>query len=88
MPFIVEFGLTMMQSVVESWTHNANPAFCLLSDAQIEEMKKEGVNEVMKQMIRKYLRPTSTNNGVKRVIIRPDAGFFDKLVGEGGKCDA
>ena len=79
MPFIVEFGLTMMQSVVESWTHNANPAFCLLSDAQIE---------VMKQMIRKYLRPTSTNNGVKRVIIRPDAGFFDKLVGEGGKSDA
>ena len=78
----------MMQSVVESWTHKANPAFCLLSEAQIEEMKKEGVNEVMKQMIRKYLRPASTNNGVKRVIIRPDAGFFDKLVGEGGKCDA
>ena len=69
----------MMQSVVESWTHNANPAFCLRSEAQIEEMK---------QMIRKYLRPASTNNGVKRVIIRPDAGFFDKLVGEGGKCDA
>lgn len=78
----------MMQSVVESWTHNANPAFCLLSEAQIGEMKKEGVNEVMKQMIRKYLRPTSTNSGVKRVIIRPDAGFFDNLVEEGEEYDA
>ena len=60
---IVEFGLTMMQSVVESWTHNADPAICLLSEAQIEE------------------------NGVKRVVIRPDASFFDKLVGLSERCE-
>ena len=41
----------------------------------------EGVNEVMKRMIRKYLKPQSQENGVKRVVIRPDSSFFDKLVG-------
>ena len=84
---IVEFGLTMMQSVVESWTHNADPAICLLSEAQIEEMKKEGVNEVMKRMIWKYLKPQSQENGVKRVVIRPDASFFDKLVRLSEGCE-
>lgn len=76
----IEYGLILMQSMIESWTHHADPSFCLLSEAQLEAISKEGVNKVMKEMIRKYLLPTSTQNGVKKVIIREDNKYFEKMV--------
>ena len=75
----VEFGLSLMQGVATAWTHNADPTFCLLLKDQLQEMKEKGVNNVMKEMIRKYLLPAN-NCGVKTVIVKPDAHYFDKIV--------
>lgn len=71
----------LMQSVTESWTHGADPTVCLLSEAELKRMRERGVNNVMKELIRKYLIPTSNNNGIKSIIVNPDEKFFDKQVG-------
>lgn len=70
----------LMQSVTESWTHGADPTVCLLSESELKRMRERGVNNVMKELIRKYLIPTSNNNGIKSIIVNPDEGFFDKQV--------
>lgn len=75
----VEFGLSLMQGVATAWTHNADPTFCLLLKDQLQELREKGVNNVMKEMIRKYLLPAN-NRGVKTVIVKPDAHYFDKIV--------
>lgn len=68
-----------MQSVTEAWTHGADPTFCLLSKDQLSSLREEGVNKVMKEMINKYLIPTS-NAGMKKIIVKPDEHYFDKIV--------
>ena len=68
-----------MQSVTEAWTHGADPTFCLLSKDQLRSLREEGVNKVMKEMINKYLVPTS-NAGIKKIIVKPDEHYFDKIV--------
>ena len=70
-----------MQSVMEAWTHHADPSFCLLSEGQLEAIRNEGVNKVMKEMIRKYLLPQTSQNGVKHIIVKEDNQYFEKMVG-------
>ena len=68
-----------MQSVTEGWTHNAHPTACLQSETELETMKKQGVNSVMKTMIEKYLL-TKSDYGVHSIVVTPDEQFFDKQV--------
>ena len=68
-----------MQSVTEAWTHNADATVCLQSETELENMKKQGVNSVMKAMIEKYLLSKS-DSGVHSIVITPDEHFFDKQV--------
>ena len=46
---------------------------------QLETMKKQGVNSVMKTMIEKYLL-TKSDHGVHSIVVTPDEQFFDKQV--------
>ena len=77
---LIEYGLILMQSVMEAWTHHADPTLCLLSEDQLEAIRKEGVNKVMKEMIQKYLLPSSSKNGIKNVVIKEDNQYFEKMV--------
>ena len=77
---LVDYGLTIMQSVIEAWTHEADPTVCLFSEEQLKAIQQEGVNKVMKQMIEKYLLPTTSNNGIKHIHIHEDNQYFDKMV--------
>ena len=69
-----------MQSVTEAWTHGASLTACLQSEEQLAAMRKRGVNNVMKEMIHKYLLVDPAKSGLKTIRVDPDEGFFDKQV--------
>ena len=74
------FGLALMQSVTESWTHGASLTACLQSEEQLASMRKRGVNNVMKEMIQKYLLVDPAKSGLKTIRVDPDEQFFEKQV--------
>ena len=49
-------------------------------EEQLKAIQQEGVNKVMKQMIEKYLLPSTSNNGIKYIHIHEDNQYFDKMV--------
>ena len=69
-----------MQSVTESWTHGASLTACLQSEEQLASMRKKGVNNVMKEMIQKYLLVDPAKSGLKTIRVDPDEQFFEKQV--------